>query len=219
MKNSKIKSIKTKTSEVIKVQSEVWGELFLDKNLAEGILREFPFVKFIFGGIKAVKTYQEYLYFRKLILFLENIQDASEEDFRKFSEDAEINSDNFSHSLLLILDKIEDERKAVLIAGVFKLYIRNRFSYEKFNKILLIINRGFCPDLLQITVFQDKDVVIGNNKLIETESIEELLSCGLLHNVGIDGGDFEGESGGFMYKLNQYGEILLQVVKESDIDL
>jgi uncharacterized membrane protein YgcG len=153
---------------------------------------------------------------RKLKLFVENIQDIDENDYQEFLRNAEGDKESFSNSLLLILDKIEDERKAILIAKAFKVYITERFSFEKFNRILVIINRGFCNDLLKIRVFEENEILLTNGRHIESESLEGLFSCGLLTDAGFDGGGFDDGSGGTRYCINQYGEIFLRIVKETN---
>ena len=205
--------MKEKNKRLLESASEITGELLLDGQLQEGILKEIPVVKTIFTVYKAHKSIQESLYLRKLKLFLENI-DISEDDYQEFLKNAEDNEESFSNSLLLILDKIEDERKAVLIAKAFKVYVIERFSFETFNRILLIINRGFCDDLLKIRIFEENEILLTNNKHIESESLEELFSCGLLANAGFDGGEIGGDSGGTRYCLNKYGEIFLRIVRE-----
>lgn len=193
--------------------SEIAGELALDSQLADGVLKEIPIVKTIWAAYNAGKSIQEHFYLKKLSLFLENIKDLDEDDYQDFLKDAEDNAEKISDSLLLILDKIEDETKAILIANAFKIYVREKLSFEIFTKILLIINRGFCSDLLSILVFEGHDKLLTNNKHIQEESLIELFSCGLLVNVGIDGGNVSRDDGGIVYSLNRYGEIFLRVVK------
>lgn len=198
---------------IIQPISEIAGELVLDSQLADGVLKEIPIIKSIWAAYNAGKSTQEHFYLKKLKLFLENIKDLNEEDYQNFLKDAENNTEKLRDSLLLIIDKIEDETKAVLIANAFKIYVREKLSFEIFTRILLIINRGFCSDLLSILAFEDHDKLLTNNKHILSESLTELFSCGLLVNVGIDGGNFSGDEGGTIYSLNKYGEIFLRVVK------
>jgi len=204
--------MKEKNKKLLEAFSEISGELLLDSQLHEGFLKEIPVVKTILAVYKSGKSIQEHLYLRKLKLFLENIEDFSEDDCQWFLKNAEDDEESLSSSLLLILDKIEDERKAVLIAKAFKVYVIERFSFETFNRILLIINRGFCDDLLKIVSFEDNNILLTNGKHIESESLDELFSCGLLTNQGLDAND----DGGTMYSLNKYGEIFLRIVKEMD---
>ena len=136
------------------------------------------------------------------------------EDYQEFLKNAGDDEEGLSASLLLILDKIEDERKAVLIAKAFKVFVIEKYSFGTFNRILLIINRGFCDDLLKIQLFEENEILLTNNKHIESESLEELFSCGLLTNAGFDGGEIGADSGGTRYCLNKYGEVFLRIVKE-----
>jgi hypothetical protein len=205
---------KEKFRSIAQSTSEIGMELLIDRQLANGLLKEIPIVKAIWALYNGGKSVQEYLYLRKLKLFLENIQDIDENDCQKFLKDAENNNENFSASLLLILDKIEDETKAILIANAFKLYVKERFSREIFDRLLLIINRGFCVDLLNIVAFENHEILLTNGKHIKSESLTELFSCGLVEDVGIDGGSVDDNDGGTMYSLNEYGKIFLRVVKE-----
>ena len=206
--------MKEKSKKIIESASEISGELLFDGQLSEGLLKEIPVVKTIWAGYNTGKSLQEHLYLRKLKIFLENITDINEKDYQKFLKNAEDNEESLSSSLLLILDKIEDERKAVLIANAFKFYVREKFNFKTFNRILLIINRGFCDDLLKIRSFKNADdVLCTNDDGIESESLEELFSCGLLTNAGFDGGDAFGNRG-TNYALNKFGIIFLRILKE-----
>jgi len=202
-----------KNKKLLEPLSEIGGELLLDSQLSEGLLKEIPVISTIWAAYKTGKSLQEHLYLRKLKLFVENITDIND-DYQEFLRNAEVDEESFSNSLLLILDKIEDERKAVLIAKAFNVYVKEKFSFETFNKILLIINRGFCDDLLKIRVFEENEIVLTSNRYIESESLEELFSCGLLTNAGFNGGIVGDDSAGTRYCLNKYGEIFLRIVKE-----
>lgn len=193
--------------------SEIVGEMTLDSQLADGFLKEIPIVKSIWSMYNAGKSLQEHFYLRKLKIFLENIKDLNENDYHEFLKDTENNKEKLTDSILLILDKIENETKSIIIANAFKLYIKERFSRETFDRILLIISRGYCTDLLRIIAFENHDKILTNNKYLETESLQELFSCGLLYNNGIDGGSFDSDDGGTIYSLNKYGEIFLRIVK------
>jgi len=208
--------MKEKNKKLLEPFSEISGELLLDSQLHEGLLKEIPVVKTILAVYKSGKSIRDYLFLRKLKLFLENIEDINEDDCQEFLKNAEDNEEGLTGSLLLILDKIEDERKAVLIAKAFKVYIEEKFSFEVFNRILLIINRRYCADLLKIVFFEGNDILLTNTEHIESESLEELFSCGLLTNAGFDGGNFGEDSGGTRYSLNSYGEIFLRIVKETN---
>ena len=115
--------MKEKNKKLLESASEISGELLFDSQLPEGLLKETPFVKTIYAFYNAGKSLQEYLYLRKLKRFLENIEDINEDDYQEFLRNAEDDEESLSGSLLLILDKIEDERKAVLIAKAFKVYV------------------------------------------------------------------------------------------------
>jgi hypothetical protein len=206
--------MKEKNQEVFESFSEISEELLLDTQLHESLIKEIPIAKTIWTFYKAGKSLNDFLYLKKLKLFLENIQDINEDDYQRFVKDGEKEQERLKNSLLLILDKIEDETKAILIANAFKIYVKERFSFETFNRILSIINRGFCADLLKITFFDGRDVLLTNGEHIELESLEDLFSCGLLANAGFDGGSARPDSGGTRYMLNKYGEIFLRIVKE-----
>ncbi len=201
---------------LLESSTEIIGELAIDSNLTDGFLREIPVVRSIWAFYKAGKSLQQHFYIRKIETFLENIQDIDESACKQFLNDAERNHEDFSHSLLLILDKLEDERKAILIAKTFKIYVEEKFSREIFDRLLLIINRGFYADLLKIIAFEGHDELVTDGNQIEPESLAELFSCGLLRDAGLDGGEFALSSGGTIYKLNKYGEIFLRVVKAID---
>lgn len=194
----------------------IGGEIILDTQIVPGILREIPLVKSVLTFVQAGKTVSEFLYLRKLKIFIEDVEEVSEGEFQKFIADADATPDKIAERLLTILDRIDDEMKAHLVSGTFKAYINREFGFEVFKRILAIIDRGFLDDLIEIKIFGNHDQLLTNGVYVEASSLDELFSCGLLVNLGIDGGSVE-DDGGTIYALNSYGKIFLRVVNNSQL--
>ena len=65
--------MKEKNQKLFESLSEIGGELVLDSQLTEGLLKEIPIVKTVFAIYKSGKSIRDTLYLRKLKMFLENM--------------------------------------------------------------------------------------------------------------------------------------------------
>jgi hypothetical protein len=142
---------------------------------------------------------------KKLIKFLQGLEETSKEEragfVSKLEEDGQ--TEYFGETILLILDRIDDSEKSTIVGRILAAHISGKIqSFVKTKRLIAIINRAYTADLSYLASFQP-----GVQK--DHDVAASLSAAGLLENIGIDGGNVEPGSGGYIYDLNTYGRLLV----------
>jgi hypothetical protein len=184
-------------------------EVGVDSVLNDGVLKNLPIVGSVVGLFKAGTVVKEHLYIKKLLTFLREFSSISENQRISFiSEELSDDSkrEKFGETMLNLIERNDDLRKFGLFARVFEVHFCNNLSYEDTIRICMMIDRTYYSDLEYIFEF-------SNGSLDEQEKASELYKSGFLSFSGLDGGTFEDEeSGGIIYTINRYGEILKNIL-------
>lgn len=189
-------------------------EIALDSFIAEGIFEEIPFVKIVIALAKSGKSFKDYLLKRKILNFIKNIQDISQEEIDKFTNamnsTKQLNEIGFK--ILEIIDRLDDVKKAELIGKLYKLLIKREISENNFFRMCYLIDKCYYGDILELRHFKVHKTLTSSNPHLDTEILENLFSNGLLSNNGFDGGSFNDEFGGNVYQLNNYGKLIMELI-------
>jgi hypothetical protein len=174
---------------------------------SSGALDGVPILGLLSGGVKAVKEVRDQLYLKKVIRFLQELRvttEARRGDFvRQLEEDGQL--ERFGETILLILDRIDDASKPVIIGRILAAHIAGEIAlFGKAMRLVAIVNRVYSADIVYLTSFHpgvQHDVDVA----------EALFAAGLLRNTGFDGGslDEDLEPSGYTYELNEYGRMLV----------
>jgi len=114
-------------------------------------------------------------------------------------------------TLLLLIDREDSVEKSLIIARLLEHCSLGNISYENLMRLVFIVKRVYLSDLNYLTSFTWG---IQSNPDIAAS----LQSAGLLNWDGMDGGNLdEPSSGGLIYKLNDYGDMLLQYGLDSAV--
>ncbi|MDP3444200.1 MAG: hypothetical protein Q8T08_15190, partial [Ignavibacteria bacterium] len=118
------------------------------------------------GLRKAAIAVDQYLYARKILVFLAQIKDVTHEDRAKFIKKHESESQihKTGRAILEIIDKSTTDQKAKIIGKVFALHLKETIAYEQFIRISEMINAAYSSDLDYFFKFQ--------NRIIDETSIE-----------------------------------------------
>jgi len=192
------------------------SEVALDSFLKDGLPKEIPGINLIFSMFNAGKELSNYIYLRKLAAFIygyNSLPKRTSNQIEKALKDSDKQRD-LGNDILLILDRSDKVEKAELIGKVFKLYCVGDIASKTFLRLCHMINKSFYDYLLFLTKFTDVEMVLTSyNEVLDVTILEELFSNGWLSEVGIDGGDFSGKNSGIRYQLNQYGKIIIGLLK------
>ncbi|WP_436488807.1 hypothetical protein [Chitinophaga sp. ARDCPP14] len=126
-------------------------ESAIDTNLAEGFLKDVPFLSTIISSFNLVTNIKDRLFVKKLLTFLYELKSISEDEILDQIielEDSNKYRTKVGEKLLYIIDKCEDPDKASLTGLLFKSYLEKKIDYDEFLTASNTIERTPLPDLL-----------------------------------------------------------------------
>ena len=189
-----------------------YSELALDSFLNEGILKDIPFFGTLYKGLKGVLGIRDALFANKIYKFLMQIKTIPIEERTKFIEEIETKKDEqirVGQTLLLIIDKLDDLDKPIIIGNLFKATIKKQINYDEFLRLSSIVQRSFYVDLIKLNSSKyygdstrDHFVSIGLMKLKLGKDYSQAIAT-------IGGGDpeliIDYEMTDLSHKLYKYG--------------
>lgn len=190
------------------------AEVALDHNIAEGVVRDIPFVGTLANLVRAGQSISEELLIRKLIRFLEGLKDVPPEDRQRLLEkypDASEEQRTLGEKLLLALERLDDSAKPALLARFFAAYIREELDYTAFTRLanaLEKFNMALFPNLRWFYTRQEPHAET-------TEEIEHELSLAGLVLVQLSESGTIGGSAG--YRQSSLGRMFLRIGFDVDI--
>jgi hypothetical protein len=184
------------------------AEVALDHNLAEGVIRDLPFVGTLANLVRAGQSISEELFIRKLVRFFEGLKDVPPEERERLLEkypDASEEQRSLGEKLLLALERLDDTAKPALLARFFAGYIREEIDYTTFTRLASALekfNLALFPNLRWFYTRQEPHV--------ETpEEITHDLSLAGLVLVQLSGSGSIGGSAG--YRQSSLGKVFLRI--------
>lgn len=183
------------------------GDAGLDAAIASGALDGVPVFGIATGLWRAGREVQHELFVRKVIRFLSELNGLPPQKRREFVKRLEQSGkkEEFGEAILLILQRIDDTRKPGIVGKIMAAHIRGEITYDQGMRLAAIVGRAYSQDLDFLVRFKP-----GTQREMEPVA-DALFSAGLLRNAGIDGGNISDPmSGGTIYKLNEFGELLLK---------
>ncbi len=207
------------SDEVIGVIKDI-GELTLDGLLDDGIIKDVPILGTLHSLYKLGVGLKERHHYKKIAAFLSQLSDIPKDQrdafLKKMDEEKDYEESTFE-KILYILDRLDETAKAEITGNLFKLYVMEVISKERFYRMTSIVERAFLQDLLSLhhtysSYVKNSDQFRLNmrNKTLE----ESLFGLGLM-NQSIRAERYprgilpENESGySLEYKINNLGRDL-----------
>ena len=161
------KSLFNDSNEALSDYLEVGIDFFIN----DGILKDIPIVKTIVTVLKVGKN----------IINEFDKNNISDEQLKNYKERVENDSKKCEEELgrvLLLLNGFIDKEKSIMLAKLFKAYIKQLISWNEFCEYSEIVNRIFIQDLKILKDIYNKVIIddTGSNKF----RIERLYSTGLV---------------------------------------
>jgi hypothetical protein len=160
-------------SDLSSVAAEV-SELAVDRLLDDGLLRDIPVVSTFRSLWKAGATIRDWLFIKKLLKFLVELQelDAEVRNAMVTRLEAEpVFSQKVGESLLLLLDRLDHMEKPSLLGRAFRAYCKGQVDVMQLQVINRVIDRAFVPHLSQLSGFLEHGA--------PAEVLQTFLDCGL----------------------------------------
>ncbi len=186
------------------------AEIALDRNLAEGLLKDAPVVGTLVKFIRTGQSISEELFIRKLERFLTGLNTIAIEDREKLLEKYPDSSDEqkyLGENLLLALERLDDVKKPAILARFFAAYIKSeidRLTFTRLARALEKFNLELLPSLEQY--YSRTEPVVK----IQKEIIQELSLTGLV-TVTLEGVGGFGGGGDIGYRGSELGKSFLRI--------
>lgn len=167
-------------------------EVGIDTFIESGVLQSIPLVSTIVGLYKATGTVRDQLFTEKLVRFLTNFSDLTNdvriEMVEKLNEDDKF-AGKTGARLIEIIDRMETENKPELAATFFKAFARDEISFDILRRLLVALERVPSFDLDELALFASR----GSYDSLSTDEPRILgyVTAGLaINNGAMDGGRF-----------------------------
>lgn len=129
-----------------------YAELGLDAVLDEGVLRDIPVVGTLVALARAGVGIRDRLFAKKLLRFLLALDKAPQEERREQIERLASDMKERQHvgeQLILLLDRMNDMRKAEILAFAFEALLREEIDRAQFQGLAQVIDM-INPDLIPV---------------------------------------------------------------------
>lgn len=182
------------------------AEFSLDALLENGIIKDIPVVGTIAKLYSAAMGAQGYVFAKKIRTFLVELKSVPEKEREAFTQKLEKDKEQkerTAETLIVLLDKLDDMKKAPLLARAFAGYIREEFDFSTFQRLAAAIDRCLVSDLPILERFsgpQPLDGYVG----------DMLVSTGLVSVAAIPG--IRGRGAKTNYEMSELGELFVRVV-------
>ena len=162
---------------------EDYLELTIDNFIEDGILKDIPIVSSIVNGLKFAKNIYDRNLLKQTLAFINELNNGtiSKDKLIAYKSTIENNPKECEKELgrvLLLLNNFIDKEKSIMLAKLFKAYVRQLINWNEFCEYSEIINRLFIQDfnLLQ-------KIYIG--EISDTASINDIYKVERLNSLGI----------------------------------
>lgn len=125
-----------------------YAELGLDAILDDGLAKDIPIVGMLIKAAKLGLNIRDRIYAKKIIGFLVQVGQTSQEQRDEFVRKKCGNLKRFEEAVLLIIDQADRIEKTALIGKIFKACILGKVAYEDTIRLSEMVNRAFWEDLV-----------------------------------------------------------------------
>jgi hypothetical protein len=183
------------------------GDTIIDMSIESGVIDGIPILSNLSALYKAQKDIREKIYLNKIRNFLSTLAKTDAQKRKEFLENLNKKGkmEKFGETIILILEKSDEIEKPSIIGRIIVGHIEGHMDYTKAMRLVSIVNRSYVSDLNLLKNFQE-------GLQDEADIADSLFSVGLLALGGIDRGTFGDQqpgNGGIIYRLNEYGELLV----------
>lgn len=192
--------------------SEDLTEVSLDTLIKNDIVKEIPVIKTLLVFPKLVKGISNYLFLQKIIRFLFELKETSQDERQKFLTNLEGSKrEEIISNLLLVIDKHDQLKKSELQGKLFSAYIKGQLNYDEYMSLTYSLN---MMDIKTLSVL----INFYNSKTLCTLKPETIYNFIFLQLVRIDTsliGTWNG--GGPTYKRNRLGMLMVEICSGAKI--
>jgi hypothetical protein len=147
------------------------GEFTFDLFIDSDVIKSIPVFNTIYGLFKVGLNIRDYIFVKKLYHFLYSFADVPHEErlsmLKRLENDTDFNQ-RVGEYLVLVIDRVDDYRKAALLSKAFKAYCSKKINSVQLLRLNQIIDRIFIPDFseLEKLYFEDSRMIEENPNAI-----------------------------------------------------
>lgn len=165
------------------------AEVGIDSILSDGILKDLPFFNLLLGASHTMKNVQERNLLKNTALFLDgfNSKKIDELIIHKYRE--KLNDERIAEQelgrVLILLNQYVDNMKSNILGRLFKDYVDQKYTWEKFCELSDVLSRLFLNDvsyLFQIANSAESKTVYHIYRI--PYNVKRLESLGLVEIYG-----------------------------------
>ena len=127
-----------------------FAEITLDSILKNEALKSIPVVKSLLAIIETTQNISNYLFLKKIVVFLSNIKKVSAKKRKEMINKIDTSKEykvKVGETLLNLLDKCDSTEKAAYLGTWFTAFLKGKISYGMFLNGAHIINNVYLHDL------------------------------------------------------------------------
>lgn len=175
-----------KKSDLKSVASDV-AEVTIDNLLQNGLLRDLPVINILTNFIKTGLHIKDYFFIKKLLKFLDSLSTLTPQQRTEFID--KLDSDpkytqRVGESIMLLLDRMDDMNKPVLMGKAFKAYALGKINSAELQRINYAIDKILMCDISELEEFSKRELSTdGSNKFDRLDKIisHNFLNAGLAY--------------------------------------
>lgn len=178
------------------------SEIVADMLMKGDVIAEIPFIGTAFKICKATDSIRDRIFATKLAAFIkgfEGVSATTKEQMRKKIKSSPEEAQRIGETLFLVLDRITDLDKPILLSRLFMAYLDQIISGDELRRMAQAVDAAFLDDLLKFIQIE------GLPNQSEAEWMKYLVTTGLTQPVG---GITYGNIGSIYYKATPLGQKL-----------
>jgi hypothetical protein len=186
--------------------------------LVDEFLGNLPWVKILLGLIKFGISVDNLLFIKKAEYFLFEFNSPEEEEereqfFSRLKEDEHLRQ-RVTDNLVLMLHRLDDMEKPMLLARVFRAhYVTRKIDHQTFQRLRTAIERIKPHNIQNLLDYYNKP---SGPNLPSNESLQDLAYCGLVSFVS--GVWFQANDGSSRnFSRNEYGRLFIEIALEQEL--
>ncbi len=119
------------------------AEAGLDQLFEDGIVKDIPILSTLIRLGTTIGLVRDYIFTKKVAKFLLGLSEVDPAERTKFLEGVEQRNETqkLGETLLLLLDRLDDFTKPVLLAKIFRAYIQRGFDLSTFRRLSTVVDR------------------------------------------------------------------------------
>lgn len=136
-------------------------ELGIDALSQENVIKDIPVVSTFMSIFRVGSSIKQAFFYKKLIIFLYNMNDIPLNERQKFYEKSIKDDINFGEKLIYTLDCLDEVKKAEYLAKLYKAYSDGKINYQEFRRLCIVLIQLFIDDIEYIKNNANREFVLG----------------------------------------------------------